>query len=81
MDIEDTLNSNNLKKYYEFTESFHNVYLNYPDLSFNRLMCLARTQNKSFKLNVNKMILRSTFLQLVKDMIKNDLELAKKELF
>ena len=69
MDIEDTLNSNNLKKYYDFTKSFHNVYLNYPDLSFNRLMCLARTQNKSFKLNVNKMILRATFLQMVKENI------------
>ena len=69
MDIEYTLNENNLKKYYEFTETFHNVYLNYPDLSFNRLMCIARTQNKSFKLNVNKMILRNTFLQMVKENI------------
>jgi hypothetical protein len=26
MDIEDTLNENNLKKYYDFTESFHNIF-------------------------------------------------------
>jgi hypothetical protein len=32
-------------------------------------MCIARTQNKSFKLNVNKMILRNTFLQMVKENI------------
>ena len=69
MDIEDTLNENNLKKYYDFTESFHNIYNNYPDLSFNRLMCIARTQNKTFKENVNKMILRESFLQMVKENI------------
>ena len=49
MDIEDTLKEENLKKYYEFTKSFHNIYLNYPDLSFNRLMCLCRRENKYFK--------------------------------
>ena len=38
MDIEDTLTENNLKKYYDFTKSFHNIYNNYPDLSFNRLI-------------------------------------------
>ena len=67
MDIEDTLNENNLRKYYDFTKSFHNIYNNYPDLSFNRLISLARSQNKTFKLNVNKMILRATFLQMVKE--------------
>ena len=69
MDIEDTLNSENLKKYYDFTKSFHNIYNNYPDLSFNRLINLARTQNKDFKLNVNKIILRNTFLQMVNENI------------
>ena len=67
MDIEDTLNENNLEKYYDFTKSFHNIYLNNPDLSFNRLISLARSQNKSFKLNVNKIILRNTFLQMVNE--------------
>ena len=78
MDIEDTLNENNLRKYYEFTESFHNIYLNYPDLSFNRLICLARSQNKTFKENVSKMILRATFLQMVKEnIVKEDKNFLK----
>ena len=63
MDIEDMLNENSLRKYYDFTKSFHNIYNNYPDLSFNRLISLARSRNKHFKLNVNKMILRNTFLK------------------
>ena len=73
MDIEDTLNENNLKKYYDFTKSFHNIYNNYPDLSFNRLINLTRSQNKSFKMNVNKIILRNTFLQMVDEkLVKKD---------
>ena len=83
MDIEDTLNENNLEKYYDFTKSFHNIYLNNPDMSFNRLISLCRSQNKSFKLNVNKMILRATFLQLVKGNIvekdKNFLKILVKK--
>ena len=84
MDIEDTLNENNLKKYYDFTKSFHNIYLNNPDMSFNRLISLSRSQNKSFKLNVNKMILRNTFLQMVKENLvekdKNFLKIFVKKL-
>ena len=78
MDIEDTLKQDNLKKYYDFTKSFHNIYNNYPDLSFNRLMTLARSRNKNFKLNVNKMILRNTFLQMVNEnIVKKDKNFLK----
>ena len=67
MDFEDTFKEENLKLYYDFTKSFHNIYKNYPDLSFNRLLTLCRSQNKRFKLNINKMILRNTFLQMIKE--------------
>ena len=45
MDIEDTLTENNLKKYYDFTKSFHNIYLNNPHLPFNKLINLTRNQS------------------------------------
>ena len=51
-------------------KSFHNIYKNYPDLSFNRLLTLCRSQNKRFKLNINKMILKTHIFRCVKEKIK-----------
>ena len=79
MDIEDTLTENNLKKYYDFTKSFHNIYLNNLHLPFNRLINLTRNQNKEFnKLHINKMILRNAFLQMVSEnLVEKDKDFLK----
>ena len=79
MDIEDTLTENNLKKYYDFTKSFHNIYLNNPHLPFNKLINLTRSQNKEFnKLHINKMILRNAFLQMVSEnLVEKDKDFLK----
>ena len=75
MDIEELIN--NINDYDEITKSFYDNYLKNKNITFDKLL-KNTLKNKSFKLNLNKIILRKSFLNLVeKDIFKLDEEFLK----
>ena len=75
MDIEDLIK--NINDYDEITKSFYDNYLQNKNITFDKLL-KDTLKNKSFKLNLNKIILRKSFLNLVqKDILKLDNEFLK----
>ena len=75
MDIEELIN--NINNYDEITKSFYDNYLKNKNITFDKLL-KDTLKNKSFKLNLNKIILRKSFLNLVqKDIFKLDKEFLK----
>lgn len=75
MDIEELIS--NIDQYDEITKKFYNNYIKDKELSFDKLLKNSLKQS-SFKTNVNKIILRKSFLNLVeKKILKMDNDLLK----
>lgn len=75
MDIEELIS--NIDQYDEITKQFYNNYVKDKELSFDKLLKNSLKQS-SFKMNVNKIILRKSFLNLVeKKILKMDNDFLK----
>ena len=75
MDIEELIS--NIDQYDEITKQFYNNYVKDKELSFDKLLKKSLKQS-SFKMNVNKIILRKSFLNLVeKNILKIDNDFLK----
>ena len=75
MDIEELIS--NIDQYDEITKQFYNNYIKDKDLSFDKLLKNSLKQS-SFKMNVNKIILRKSYLNLVeKNILKMDNDFLK----
>jgi ELP3 family radical SAM enzyme/protein acetyltransferase len=75
MDIEELIS--NIDQYDEITKQFYNNYVKDKELSFDKLLKKSLKQS-SFKMNVNKIILRKSFLNLVeKKILKMDNDFLK----
>jgi ELP3 family radical SAM enzyme/protein acetyltransferase len=75
MDIEELIS--NIDQYDEITKQFYNNYIKDRELSFDKLLKKS-LKLSSFKMNVNKIILRKSFLNLVeKNILKIDNDFLK----
>ena len=75
MDIEDLIK--NINNYDEITKLFYENYLKNKNITFDKIL-KDTLKNKSFKLKLNKIILRKSFLKLVeKNILKLDEEFLK----
>jgi len=75
MDIEELIS--NIDQYDEITKQFYNNYIKERELSFDKLLKKS-LKLSSFKMNVNKIILRKSFLNLVeKNILKIDNDFLK----
>ena len=75
MDIEDLIK--NINNYDEITKLFYENYLKNKNITFDKIL-KDTLKNKSFKLKLNKIILRKSFLKLIeKNILKLDEEFLK----
>ena len=79
MEIEDLFKVDNIKNYDEFTKSFYHNYENNLTYTFDKLLKLTIKENKSYKnQKINKIILRESYLHLVKkDILPNNQSFSK----